>query len=49
LPFAEPHTEFAVIPKQKFWLPRPQQLLLGVHAEALPAYAVHAACACAWL
>jgi hypothetical protein len=44
---AEPHTEFAVptIPKQR----KLQQVLLGVHAEALPVYAVHAACACAWL
>jgi hypothetical protein len=27
----------------------PQQVLLGVQADALPVYAAQAACACAWL
>jgi hypothetical protein len=33
---AEPHTELAVIPIQNIGLPRPQHMLLGVHADALP-------------
>jgi hypothetical protein len=45
LPPVEPQTECAVIPRQIPTTFRPQQAVLGVHAEAIPVYAVHAACA----
>jgi len=35
VPFAEPHTESAVWPKQ-IGTPKPQQTLLGLLADALP-------------
>ena len=43
-----PQTESATVPRQ---MKRsvPQQTLLGLHAEALPVNAAHAACAWFWL
>jgi len=52
-PPAEPQTDWPVVvpPMQRLpiFTPLQQDTVLGVHAPALPVYAVHAACACAWL
>jgi hypothetical protein len=48
LPPAIPQTELAVCPMQTK-MSVPQQVLLGLHAEALPVNAAQAACAWFWL
>jgi hypothetical protein len=48
VPFAMPQTELAVCPRQTPTL-KPQQVLLGEHAPALPVNAAQAACAWFWL